>query len=106
MADPIPKTPRIKLSQQKYKELCQYILERDKWCVFCGEPFSATPAHIKRRSQGGDDSPRNMVRACIPCHQAFDKYEMELPEKTKTMLENEPLFLPDRRAIDKYRQPR
>lgn len=63
------------------------------WCVFCGTHESATPAHIKRRSQGGDDSPRNVVRACVECHRAFDSYEITLPEWVAEMLQKEPLRL-------------
>lgn len=90
----IPKTPRIKLSKRKYRQLCEYIYERDMTCIFCGEPFSATPAHIIRRSQGGNDSPQNIVKACIPCHDAFDQGKIGLPEDVRQMLKNEPLYLP------------
>lgn len=89
----IPKTPRLKLSPKKYLDLKRYIFERDKWCVVCGDPFSASPGHVKRRSQGGDDSPKNMVRICIPCHGLLDNYKIELPDHVKEMLENEPLRL-------------
>ena len=83
------KSPRIKLSQKKYRELCEYIYNRDGFCVFCGDPHSATPAHIIRRSQGGNDSKNNIVRACIKCHTAFDSYQIELPEEVKEMLKLE-----------------
>lgn len=85
-----PKRPRLKLSQAAYRKLCEYVYERDGWCVFCGTHNSATPAHVVRRTQGGDDSPRNIVRACITCHADFDQYKIALPERVRTMLENEP----------------
>lgn len=63
----IAKHKRIKLSQKKYKELKQKVLERDKYCVLCG----AVPTdlhHVKYRSQGGDDSENNCVMLCKDCH--------------------------------------
>ena len=88
-----PKQPRHKLSQKKYRKLCMYVYERDKWCVFCGRHDDATPAHVIRRSQGGHDSPNNLVRACTSCHEKFDKYELELPPSTLIMLSKEPFEL-------------
>lgn len=87
------KALRIKLSQHKYRQLCEYVYNRDGCCVFCGTHSSATPAHIKRRSQGGHDSPDNIVRACIDCHTAFDKYEIALPQRVAEMLSKEPRSL-------------
>lgn len=92
----IPKNKRLKLSPHKYRQLCKYILERDGHCLICGNPNNLTPAHSIRRSQGGDDSPRNMFCACITrpdgskgCHQRFDEYEITLPEEIKKMLKKE-----------------
>ena len=81
---------RLILPSKKYIELKKYIYERDGWCVFCGRTDMLTPAHIKRRSQGGNDAPNNIVAACIDCHTSFDKYEIELPKEVALMLENEP----------------
>lgn len=88
-----PKSPRLKLSPKKYRELCEYVYERDGFCVFCGDYNSATPAHIIRRSQGGHDAANNIVRACVDCHQKFDKYEIELPGRVREMLGREPSAL-------------
>ena len=81
---------RIKLSPGKYRKLKEYVFYRDQYCVFCGDPYSATPAHVKRRSQRGNDSPNNLVRACQKCHDAFDQYKIELPANVIEMLSKEP----------------
>ncbi len=62
---------------------------RDGWCLNCGDPHSADGAHVIRRSQGGDDSPANVIRLCRSCHSAFDEYRLELPESIHVMLEGE-----------------
>jgi len=90
------KTPRKKLSAREYRELSKYIIERDKWCVFCGNPNNLTNAHIIRRSAGGHDAANNIVAACIigadgrkGCHQKFDDREIKLPASVAEMLKNE-----------------
>ena len=93
MAEMRAKSPRRVLSQRKYVELKKYVFERDQYCVFCGNPEMSTPAHIIRRSQGGHDSPKNLVRACLKCHDDFDAYKIALPEKVREMLNNEPANL-------------
>lgn len=87
---PRPKQPRKALPRIQYIALKKYILERDKWCVFCGRTDMLTPAHIKRRSAGGHDAPNNMVVACQQCHDEFDQYKRELPFTVIEMLEGEP----------------
>jgi 5-methylcytosine-specific restriction endonuclease McrA len=84
------KSPRRKLSPKKYRALCEYVYNRDGFCVFCGRPDMLTPAHIVRRSQGGHDAANNIVAACVLCHQDFDACRLALPEKVKKMLEGEP----------------
>ena len=90
---PQGKGKRIVLSAAKYRKLCEYVYERDEYCVFCGRTDSATPAHIINRSHGGDDSPNNVVRACQDCHSKFDAYQIALPEAVSAMLKNEPVSL-------------
>lgn len=84
-----PKQPRRVLPQKQYVALKKYILERDKWCVFCGRTDMLTPAHIIRRSAGGHDAPNNIVCACVDCHKAFDDRTIELPENVIGMLYGE-----------------
>ena len=49
------------------------IYMRDKFrCQYCGEKKAAsdlTLDHILPRSRGGDNSPVNIVTACVPCNQ-------------------------------------
>jgi 5-methylcytosine-specific restriction endonuclease McrA len=90
MSEQLTKSPRRKLSPAKYRRLCEYVFNRDQFCVFCGTPEMPTNAHIVRRSAGGHDAPNNIVRACLPCHFAFDSYRIELPEAVREMLKNEP----------------
>lgn len=80
---------RVKISKQKYRKICESVLERDKCCVWCGAFMNLTPAHIIRRSQGGPDEEWNIVCGCISCHTAFDKYEIGLPCHVKKRLTDE-----------------
>lgn len=84
------KQPRLTLSPSKYRKLCEYVYERDQWCVVCGRSDMSTPQHVKKRSQGGSDSPRNLVRMCVPCHDAMDQYRLDLPAHVYEMLAGEP----------------
>jgi len=88
--------PRIKLSKYHYRKLREYIDQRDVLCVNCNS-LAGTPSHIISRAQGGDDSPRNMVKHCLirndgseGCHRRFERGEIDLPAGTKEMLKNEP----------------
>ncbi|MHC4397698.1 MAG: HNH endonuclease [Planctomycetota bacterium] len=92
-----PKSPRIKLPKAAYRKLCEYLQERDGHCLICGNPNNLTPAHVIRRSHGGNDSPNNMICACVTradgakgCHMRLDQYEIDLPEEIKDMLSKEP----------------
>jgi hypothetical protein len=38
-------------------------------------------SHIVRRSQGGGDYMENCVQHCIPCHQLYDQYQIEIPQE-------------------------
>ena len=52
------------------------VLERDSidgcpCCIVCGQPFPNGGAHlhhVRRRSQGGEDKPENLVTLCYRCH--------------------------------------
>lgn len=89
----LQKRKTIKLSAAKYRQLCEYVYNRDGWCVFCGCTDSATPAHVIRRSTQRLDTPYNLVRACVDCHAKFDSYQLELPQEVVEMLKNEPEHL-------------
>lgn len=94
------KQKRIKLPTTEWRKLREYVQERDKRCVICGYSGSMAPAHVIGKGAGGDDSPRNVVWLCQVgpdfkegCHPRFDRYEIELPESVKLMLDMEPLYL-------------
>ena len=77
-----------KLSPSQKLKIRKAVFERDKWCVFCGNPFNLTPAHIIRASQGGEYTEENLMAACIMtqdngigCHTKFDAYQIEIPWK-------------------------
>lgn len=48
------------------------ILERSNFrCHYCGTPARETKLvvdHVVPLAAGGDDHPRNMVAACVPCN--------------------------------------
>lgn len=85
---------RFVLSPRKYRELREYVYERDNYCcVYCGSPEMPSMHHVKKRSQRGGDRPNNAVTMCIPCHIKIDKYEIELSAEVLEMLRNEPEIL-------------
>ena len=48
------------------------VYERDRWCIFCGDPHSKTLAHFISRAQGGLGIKENLARVCIRCHHQLD----------------------------------
>lgn len=54
------------------KKTRQRILERDKWCILCGNPTTLTIAHYIPRSRGGLGIEKNLVVLCMQCHYNFD----------------------------------
>lgn len=89
----LQKTPRIKLSPHHWRKLTKYVLERDGKCLNCPRHDMLTPAHVKGKGVGGNDSPNNVICLCIPCHMALDQYQITLKDSIYEMLENEPLML-------------
>ncbi len=67
---PVPSVIRRRREQSGMKRLRIYM--RDKFrCQYCGEKKAATALtldHIMPRSRGGDNSPVNIVTACVPCN--------------------------------------
>ena len=47
------------------------VLERDKWCVFCGKQGSPN-AHYLPRSKGGKGIEQNILTLCWECHNRYD----------------------------------
>lgn len=61
---------------RKYsKKLAVEVYERDKWCIYCGNPNNLTIAHVNNKGMGGTkrkDSADNLVCLCIYCHTECD----------------------------------
>ena len=63
------KTPRMRLAPEDYRELCNKILERDRWrCQSCGSMQRLQVHHRKFRSHLGADSEGNLITLCERCH--------------------------------------
>lgn len=84
-----PKNKRRKLSAKKYRELCEYIADRDPICQICRKRASVDVHHVIKRSQSGDDSKNNLVGLCRHCHSLVEAYKLEIPERVLEMLKNE-----------------
>ena len=53
------KTPRIRLDSERYRELHQQVLQRNRWrCQMCGSMQHLQVHHQKFRSQSGGDRGR------------------------------------------------
>lgn len=64
------KHPRIQLDPEPYRQLCQQLLQRDRWrCQACGSRTNLQVHHIQLRSQSGDDAEANLITLCSDCHQ-------------------------------------
>ena len=51
----------------------QAVLERDGWCVFCGNPNASPNAHFISRSHGGLGIEENILTLCNGCHRRYDQ---------------------------------
>lgn len=49
------------------------VLERDGYCVYCGNPNAAPVAHYIARSQGGLGVEENILTLCQSCHRRYDQ---------------------------------
>ena len=66
-----PKSPRLRLEPQSYRELHWQVLQRDAWrCQVCGRMQNLEVHHIEFRSQGGSDADENLITLCSACHAA------------------------------------
>jgi 5-methylcytosine-specific restriction endonuclease McrA len=57
----LPKTKRIK-NPQAVKDA------RKPYCQLCGRAGATQAHHITFKSQGGHDTPDNLIALCIDCH--------------------------------------
>jgi predicted restriction endonuclease len=59
------------IPSDSYNKLREKILERDGYkCRNCGS-FAVEVYHIKPRSEGGSDTPENLITLCYHCHEAI-----------------------------------
>jgi 5-methylcytosine-specific restriction endonuclease McrA len=64
-----PKNPRLRLSSELYKQLCQQVMKRDGWrCQICGSRQNLQVHHKQLRSQQGSDDDFNLITLCASCH--------------------------------------
>lgn len=54
---------------QKVKE---QVYERDKFCIYCGNPNATPSCHYIPRSKGGLGVEQNIVTLCQSCHYNYD----------------------------------
>ena len=71
------------------------VLERDKWCVFCGKQGSPN-AHYLPRSKAAKGIEQNILTLCWECHNRYD----HTTERQKMMeffqlFKREKIFTPD-----------
>jgi len=68
----------LRLEPEEYAELCQKVLQRDKWrCRNCGFRSELHVHHIVYRSLGGDDSLENLLVLCARCHDGIHVDEQD-----------------------------
>jgi len=62
----------LRLDPSSYESLRQKILRRDSWrCQLCGTMSNLEVHHRQFRSQGGDDSEKNLIALCSECHRTL-----------------------------------
>jgi 5-methylcytosine-specific restriction endonuclease McrA len=65
------KAARARLDEASYEALRLQVLRRDSWrCQSCGSLSNLEVHHQRFRSQSGEDSERNLITLCAPCHVA------------------------------------
>jgi hypothetical protein len=65
---------RMALETRQYKDLVHRVLCRDKWkCRVseCGRRSNLQAHHLTFRSEGGNDSEKNLLTICPTCHEAL-----------------------------------
>lgn len=78
----------------------QKVVDRDKWCIFCGKRGQQI-CHIRPRSRGGLGIPENLVYGCVGCHMMLDqsKYRKEM---IAFALQHLSKFYPNFKDEDRY----
>ncbi len=63
------KAPRLRLNAEKYENLRQHVLRRDRWrCQSCGVMSNLEVHHKEFRSLSGQDIEQNLITLCSACH--------------------------------------
>ena len=69
MSQSLHKQVTVRLEQQEYEELRQFVLRRDNWrCQFCGSWKNLEVHHQQFRSHSGEDLEENLITLCADCH--------------------------------------
>jgi len=69
-----PKNPRLRLTPESYKQLCQQVMKRDGWrCQVCGSRQNLQVHHKQLRSQQGSDDDFNLIALCAGCHKGLHR---------------------------------
>ena len=64
----------LRLPPEEYAVLCEMVLQRDGWkCRNCKSRNNLNCHHIVFRSQGGEDTPENILVLCSACHDGIHK---------------------------------
>jgi len=64
-----PKIAPLRLEPNAYEQLRHQVLRRDGWrCQSCGSMSNLEVHHKDFRSHSGDDTEKNLIRLCNPCH--------------------------------------
>jgi hypothetical protein len=65
----LSKQTRLRLDPVSYERLREQVLRRDGWrCQCCGSRSNLEVHHQEFRSQGGDDSEKDLITLCATCH--------------------------------------
>lgn len=58
--------------RQVSKKIAQEVMDRDEYCIMCGNPYNLDIAHFIGKGRGGLGVRENLVVLCRSCHHAYD----------------------------------
>lgn len=71
------KRQQAKAADKAWRIMRRLVLERDGYrCRACGSKDQIDVHHVKLRSAGGEDEPKNLIAACRRCHQDIHLYKL------------------------------
>jgi len=68
-----PPTPDRKANPAKAKAERDRLLQQSTICSLCGKARATDAHHVRKRSQGGDDTANNLKALCALCHELLDR---------------------------------